>query len=149
MVDQLLIILVTETFTSYYIVISEIYDVSKRFYVITYILRFLKIIVTSISYTLYNRTYITEMEYTFYIWECILHLKHIVNILNISGGDDSFSTFFSETGTGKHVPRAVFVDLEPSVVGQLINLSTNNPSVDLEPSVGAATKAPATQTINF
>merc|ERR1712106_172546 len=28
-------------------------------------------------------------------------------------GDDSFSTFFSETGGGKHVPRAVFVDLEP------------------------------------
>ena len=32
-------------------------------------------------------------------------------------GDDSFNTFFSETGTGKHVPRAVFVDLEPTVVG--------------------------------
>ncbi|KAJ8569203.1 hypothetical protein ON010_g6059 [Phytophthora cinnamomi] len=30
-------------------------------------------------------------------------------------GDDSFSTFFSETGSGKHVPRAVFVDLEPTV----------------------------------
>ncbi|RAW39985.1 Tubulin alpha-2 chain [Phytophthora cactorum] len=29
-------------------------------------------------------------------------------------GDDSFSTFFSETGSGKHVPRAVFVDLEPT-----------------------------------
>ena len=25
--------------------------------------------------------------------------------------DDSFSTFFSETGSGKHVPRAVFLDL--------------------------------------
>jgi tubulin alpha len=33
-------------------------------------------------------------------------------------GDDSFSTFFSETGAGKHVPRAVFVDLEPTVVGK-------------------------------
>jgi len=32
-------------------------------------------------------------------------------------GDDSFNTFFSETGAGKHVPRAVFVDLEPTVVG--------------------------------
>ena len=30
----------------------------------------------------------------------------------IGGGDDSFNTFFSETGAGKHVPRAVFVDLE-------------------------------------
>jgi tubulin alpha len=32
--------------------------------------------------------------------------------------DDSFSTFFAETGSGKHVPRAVFVDLEPTVVGE-------------------------------
>ena len=37
----------------------------------------------------------------------------------IGGGDDSFNTFFSETGAGKHVPRAVFVDLEPTVVGEL------------------------------
>lgn len=35
----------------------------------------------------------------------------------IGGGDDSFNTFFSETGAGKHVPRAVMVDLEPAVVG--------------------------------
>jgi hypothetical protein len=35
----------------------------------------------------------------------------------IGSGDDSFNTFFSETGAGKHVPRAVFVDLEPTVVG--------------------------------
>jgi tubulin alpha len=33
--------------------------------------------------------------------------------------DDSFSTFFSETGAGKHVPRAIFVDLEPSVIDQI------------------------------
>ena len=33
--------------------------------------------------------------------------------------DDSFSTFFSETGTGKHVPRAVFVDLEPTVIDEI------------------------------
>ena len=37
----------------------------------------------------------------------------------IGGGDDSFNTFFSETGAGKHVPRAVFVDLEPTVIGKL------------------------------
>ena len=36
----------------------------------------------------------------------------------IGGGDDSFNTFFSETGAGKHVPRAVLMDLEPSVVGK-------------------------------
>ena len=33
----------------------------------------------------------------------------------IGGGDDAFNTFFSETGAGKHVPRAVYVDLEPIV----------------------------------
>ena len=38
----------------------------------------------------------------------------------IGGGDDSFNTFFSETGAGKHVPRAVFVDLEPTVVGKSV-----------------------------
>ena len=37
----------------------------------------------------------------------------------IRGGDDSFNTFFSETGAGKHVPRAVFVDLEPTVVDEV------------------------------
>src|SRR5690349_18669334 len=34
-------------------------------------------------------------------------------------GDSSFDTFFSETGNGKHVPRTVFVDLEPSVVDEV------------------------------
>ena len=33
-------------------------------------------------------------------------------------GNDSFSTFFSETSSGKHVPRAIYVDLEPTVVGK-------------------------------
>ena len=33
--------------------------------------------------------------------------------------DDSFSTFFNTTGSGKHVPRAVFVDLEPTVVDEV------------------------------
>uniref|UniRef100_A0A8C5I7Y0 Tubulin alpha chain-like n=1 Tax=Gouania willdenowi TaxID=441366 RepID=A0A8C5I7Y0_GOUWI len=35
------------------------------------------------------------------------------------GGDDSFNTFFSETGAGKHVPRAIFVDLEPTVIDEV------------------------------
>jgi len=33
--------------------------------------------------------------------------------------DDSFSTFFSETGSGKFVPRALFVDLEPTVIDEV------------------------------
>jgi len=37
----------------------------------------------------------------------------------VGGVDDSFNTFFSECGSGKHVPRAVFVDLEPTVVDEV------------------------------
>jgi len=37
----------------------------------------------------------------------------------VGGGDDSFNTFFSETGAGKHVPRAVYIDLEPGVCDEV------------------------------
>ena len=37
-------------------------------------------------------------------------------IITLEKADDSFSTFFAETGEGKHVPRAVFIVLVPSVV---------------------------------
>ena len=37
----------------------------------------------------------------------------------IGGGDDAFKTFFSETGAGKHVTRAVFIDLEPTAVDEV------------------------------
>ena len=37
---------------------------------------------------------------------------------SVGVADDSFNTFFSETSSGKHVPRAIFVDLEPTVVGK-------------------------------
>ena len=39
--------------------------------------------------------------------------------VTVGGGDDAFNTFFSETGAGKHVPRAVFVDLEPTVIDEV------------------------------
>jgi tubulin alpha len=32
----------------------------------------------------------------------------------------SFDTFFNETGTGKYVPRAIMIDLEPTVIGRFI-----------------------------
>merc|ERR1711963_349842 len=38
----------------------------------------------------------------------------------VGANDDSFNTFFSETGSGKHVPRAVFVDLEPTEIVDLV-----------------------------
>lgn len=37
--------------------------------------------------------------------------------------DESFNTFFHETGSGKHVPRAIFCDLEPTVVGKTFSHS--------------------------
>ncbi|KAH9380184.1 hypothetical protein HPB48_019645 [Haemaphysalis longicornis] len=37
----------------------------------------------------------------------------------IGGGYDSFNTFFCETGASKYVPRAVFVDLEPTVIDEV------------------------------
>ncbi|XP_078436558.1 tubulin alpha-2 chain-like [Wolffia australiana] len=37
----------------------------------------------------------------------------------VGAGRDASNTFFSETGAGKYVPRALFVDLEPSVVDQV------------------------------
>lgn len=36
--------------------------------------------------------------------------------------DSSFETFFCETVSGKHVPRAIFIDLEPTVIGKLPEL---------------------------
>ncbi|CAM2098697.1 unnamed protein product [Caretta caretta] len=33
--------------------------------------------------------------------------------------DSSFETFFCETAAGKHVPRAVFIDLEPTVIDEI------------------------------
>lgn len=35
------------------------------------------------------------------------------------GDPGSFETFFTETSNGKHVPRALFVDLDPSPIDEL------------------------------
>jgi len=37
----------------------------------------------------------------------------------IGGEEDPFNTFYSETSSGKHVPRAIYVDLEPTVVDEV------------------------------
>ena len=42
----------------------------------------------------------------------------VPNGKTLGSADDSFNTFFSETAAGKHVPRAIFVDLEPTVIGE-------------------------------
>lgn len=38
------------------------------------------------------------------------------------GPEESFTTFFSETVSGKFVPRSIFIDLEPTVVGKFLKL---------------------------
>lgn len=35
--------------------------------------------------------------------------------------DDSFNTFFNESMAGKYVPRSIFVDLEPTVIGKSLS----------------------------
>ncbi|XP_035006492.2 tubulin alpha-8 chain [Hippoglossus stenolepis] len=35
------------------------------------------------------------------------------------GRNNSFNTFFNETGAGKHIPRTIFVDLEPTVIDEV------------------------------
>ena len=56
-------------------------------------------------------------------WElyCLEHGIHpdgtIPNDDSVGVEDDSYNTFFSETSAGGHVPRAVFIDLEPTVIG--------------------------------
>uniref|UniRef100_A0A8C0T7Q7 Tubulin alpha 8 n=1 Tax=Canis lupus familiaris TaxID=9615 RepID=A0A8C0T7Q7_CANLF len=58
-------------------------------------------------------------------WElfCLEHGIQADGTFGVQGSkvndDDSFTTFFSETGNGKHVPRAVMVDLEPTVVDEV------------------------------
>ncbi|EHB04637.1 Tubulin alpha-1C chain [Heterocephalus glaber] len=56
----------------------------------------------------------------FYYLEHSIHPNsQIPSDKTTQGGDDSFSTFFSETGAGKHMPRAVFVDLEPTFIHEV------------------------------
>ena len=55
-------------------------------------------------------------------WElyCLEHgISADGDMANDGVGDDSCNTFFSETSSGKHVPRAVFVDLEPTVCDEV------------------------------
>lgn len=48
--------------------------------------------------------------------------------------DHSFGTFFSETSSGKQVPRTVMVDLEPTVVDEVRsgNDSGSDPSLTFD-----------------
>ncbi|MCO5551621.1 hypothetical protein L7F22_005126 [Adiantum nelumboides] len=39
----------------------------------------------------------------------------------VGGGDDAFNTFFNEMGAGKHVPRAILLDLEETMTDEVQN----------------------------
>ena len=39
--------------------------------------------------------------------------------------DANFTSFCNQTGSGKYVPRSIFVDLEPTVIDQ-VNLTISN-----------------------
>lgn len=43
----------------------------------------------------------------------------IVDNVELCSAEDSFSAFYQEARTNKYVPRAVFVDFEPTVIGNL------------------------------
>ena len=38
---------------------------------------------------------------------------------NVGDAASSYNTFFTETGSGKYVPRSIFVDLDPSPIGEI------------------------------
>uniref|UniRef100_A0A1I7WYA9 Tubulin domain-containing protein n=1 Tax=Heterorhabditis bacteriophora TaxID=37862 RepID=A0A1I7WYA9_HETBA len=55
-------------------------------------------------------------------WElyCLEHGIRPDGTMDESKNDsDSFTTFFSDTGSGHYVPRAIMVDLEPTVIGEI------------------------------
>jgi tubulin alpha len=37
----------------------------------------------------------------------------------IGCGDDAFNNYFYETYSGKHVPRCVFLDIEPKIIDEV------------------------------
>lgn len=58
------------------------------------------------------------------IWE-LLGLEHGISFdgtfISDDTDDTSFKTFYHETPDGQYVPRALLVDLEPSVVGKFVH----------------------------
>lgn len=70
-----------------------------------------------------NITYPDELEevQTWRQWNLIELVPFFAFFSDNSIGvaHDAFNTFFSETGAGKHVPRAIFVDLEPTVIDEV------------------------------
>jgi len=49
----------------------------------------------------------------------INHFQPDGRLVDGASNDDGFSTFFSETSSGKHVPRSLYIDLEPNVIDEV------------------------------
>lgn len=81
----------------------------------------LKFLLIYVILTFYNQKFLLMILYEFFV-EIFSFLQpdgHMPGDKTVGGGDDAFNTFFSETGAGKHVPRAIFVDLEPTVIDEV------------------------------
>ena len=75
------------------------------------------LIITKMKY----KDAILKMMYIDSSWEAIQTptiFVHTVPRYDDRGTDASYSTFFSEVEGGRRVPRAVFVDLEPTVIDE-------------------------------
>lgn len=53
------------------------------------------------------------------LYECIIEHGISPDGKMDSKSSESCTTFFSETGSGHYVPRAVMVDLEPTVIDEI------------------------------
>ena len=51
--------------------------------------------------------------------DVLKHSGQMPSDKTIGASDDAFNTFFSETGAGKYVPRAIMMDLEPTVIDEV------------------------------
>jgi tubulin alpha len=56
-------------------------------------------------------------------WElwCLEHGIHPNGHPEVIGDNEACDTFFCMSGSGKRVPRSVYVDLEPTVIGKSYN----------------------------
>jgi hypothetical protein len=69
--------------------------------------------------------YLPNLKTYFYSFISFLMHRSMVMIfqpdgkLTVDGGENFFGSFFSETVTGKHVPRTVFLDLEPTAIDEV------------------------------
>ena len=72
--------------------------------------------------TLHRRTRSECNSFWLFSWlPLIRHLQPDGRLVegSPSSSDDGFSTFFSETSSGKHVPRSLYIDLEPNVIDEV------------------------------